>query len=141
MSVFLDTSVLLKLYLPETDSAAYEARIDQVGGLIVISMLAHVEFASAALKKVRVGTISLEDAQLAISDFTEDGALYQWVRLTDDLVVDAQHLINRHYLAGLRTLDALQLAAALTVRKEVQLFLTADARLEAIFAQEGLPVR
>ena len=50
-------------------------------------------------------------------------------------------LISRHQAAGLRTLDALQLAAALTVRAEAHLFLTADARLAAIFEQEGLPIR
>ena len=62
MSVFLDTSVLLKLYLPETDSVAYEARIDQAGGRTFVAALSRVEFVSAALKKARVGTISLPDA-------------------------------------------------------------------------------
>ena len=141
MSVFLDTSVLLKLYLPETDSVADEARIDQMGGLTFVAALSRVEFASAALKKVRVGTISLADAQFAIQNFVHDRGLYQWVALTEELSAAAEQLINRHHLAGLRTLDALQLAAALTVKSEAQLFLTADARLAAIFAQEGLPVR
>lgn len=139
MSVFLDTSVLLKLYLPEPDSVTFENRVDAAGSPIFLSALTRVEFASAALKKARVGTISMPDALLVIQDFTADADIYQWIELNDAQLSAAEQLLHRHATAGLRTLDALPLAAALSVRLSAGLFLTADQRLAAIFQQEGLP--
>ncbi len=140
MSIFLDTSVLLKLYLPEPNSQQYELLIDQGDGVIFLSTLTRIEFASAALKKVRVGALASADAQWAISHFALDAAKYQWIPLTAGLLANAERLIHRHMQAGLRTLDAIQLAAALEVQYEADLFLTADTRLAAIFQAEGLSI-
>ena len=42
--------------------------------------------------------------------------------------------------AGLRTLDALHLATALTIRSDIGAFLAYDDRLAAAAASRGLPV-
>lgn len=139
MNIFLDTSVVLKLYLQEADSTAWRTRLRTVSGDIYLTTLSQVEFASAATKKARVGQTALAVAEAAIRLFRQDVGKCHWIPLTDSVLVNAGQLVEKHATAGLRTLDALQLAAALTVRTHAGLFLTADQRLETIFQQEGLP--
>ena len=55
-----------------------------------------------------------------------DAGIYRWISLTDATLLEARRLVERHAAGGLRALDAIQLAAALTVREDVGLFLTAD---------------
>jgi predicted nucleic acid-binding protein len=68
----------------------------------------------------------------------------KWLRLTmDESVIDfASGVISRH---ALRSLDALQLASALSMHEELQsgdtlLFIAADKRLLTAAAAEGLPI-
>ena len=55
----------------------------------------------------------------------------------DDLLLDAAAALRP---AGLRSLDALHLATALSVRDEIGVFLTYDERLAAAARERDLPV-
>ncbi len=141
MSIFLDTSVILKLYFPETDSEIYRARLRSESGTVYASELARIEFVSASYKKVRVKAATVADADTATHLFRQDTKLYEWIGLSPEVIHNAERLAIQYHAQGLRSLDAIQLACALQVRPQADLFLTADQRLAAVFEQEGLATR
>ncbi len=76
-----------------------------------------------------------------ISDFRQDITKYQWVSLDNVLIQQAQILLMKYGSEGLRTLDAIQLASALTLKNlSKSYFFTADKLLQTFFNQEGLLV-
>lgn len=132
MNLFVDTSALVKYYYPEAGS-------DQVEDLILkakrifLSELASVEFASALMKKIRMGEISEEDKSLIWDAFKGDleEANLQVVSLVEDDFLKAAELIFAYGATeNLRTLDSLQLVSALKVPNSH--FLTADQRLVSL---------
>ncbi len=60
--------------------------------------------------------------------------------MQSDIVDSASDLLMKYGNRGLRTLDSLQLAAALTLRDEECIFLTSDKLLRALFKEEQLRV-
>ncbi len=141
MNVFLDTSVLLKLYLHESDSYHYRSQLNLAGGAIHLSVLSRIEFVSAATKKIRTGAATNAEVAHSLRLFAQDVDTFRWIGLSEILLEDAARLINKYVAPGLRTLDAIQLAAARSAQNEVGLFLTADQQLAAIFEAEGLPTQ
>ncbi|MCI0513025.1 hypothetical protein L0128_07440 [candidate division KSB1 bacterium] len=60
--------------------------------------------------------------------------------MNQKLIESAQELLMKYGSKGLRTLDALQLASALTLKFQDSVFLTADELLKALLIEEGLKV-
>lgn len=111
MSVFADSSALVKLYVPEEG----HERIRALRSLVV-SQTACVEVPAALWRKCRMGAVSHADARLLISGFEADyhGSAARPPRFhvvpTSDLIFDlAARLTGVH---GLRAYDAVQLATA-----------------------------
>lgn len=141
MNIFLDTSSLFKLYQKERDSENIEnifSNISITG--VFISEIAKVEFVSALLKKVRMRETDLADAQKAIALFENDFGKYIIVRVESNIFEKARQLIVGHGIKGLRTLDAIQLASAIEVQRQVDKYFTADKLLQSFFIIENLPV-
>ncbi|MBE9547542.1 MAG: type II toxin-antitoxin system VapC family toxin [Proteobacteria bacterium] len=139
-SVFVDTSALVKYYYPENGSERVESIILETER-IYLCRLATTEFASALIKKMRVGTLTVESQVLI------------WNTFLDDLHTGQMELIpldERHYFKaaeiirgygaeeGIRTLDSLQLIAALDVHDSV--FISADKFLSSFAVKIGLKV-
>ncbi len=141
MTVFLDTSVLFKLYHREsgTDEAERlfaQNRVD----LVFLSSLSRVEFRSIVWRRVRMKELSHEQANTILTLFDDDFGRYQFIEIDEQLLRLASQLIDTYGLSGLRSLDALQLASAVAVRTQVTLYKTADRLLNDLFRAEGLPV-
>ena len=122
MKAFLDTSSLIKLYHQEEGSDSVMKALSSDIKEIFLSELAILEFRSAIWKKIR------------------DRNNFQWIMLQSDIVDSASHLLMKYGGLGLRTLDSLQLAAALTLRDEECVFLTSDKLLRTLFKEERLNV-
>jgi hypothetical protein len=104
-----------------------------------------VEVQSAFAGKVRSGVISADDAAGLRRRFLEDIAsgVLKVVALTGDHYDGASALIERHGEShGLRTLDSLQLAVALSLHRAgaVDNLVAADKVLCKVAAIEGMPV-
>lgn len=141
MTVFLDTSVLFKLYHREsgTDEAERlfaQNRVD----LVFLSSLSRVEFRSIVWRRVRMKELSHEQANTILTLFDDDFGRYQFIEIDEQLLRLASQLIDTYGLSGLRSLDALQLASAVAVRTQMTLYKTADRLLNDLFRAEGLPV-
>lgn len=138
MKAFLDTSSLLKLYHQESDTDILSAALADVES-IYLSELARLEFRSAVWKKVRTKEIDSEIAQAIVSYFEEDYPKFHWIKLDAAIINQAVSLLNQYGITGLRTLDAIQLSSALSLKgNKEMIFFTHDKLLLSIFEQEGL---
>ena len=140
MNIYLDTSSLFKLYKSETGSGELEDLLSEseLTG-IILSEITTLEFFSAVFKRVRIKDISMEDAKQIIGLYENDINKYQFVPLNKTILNTAKGLIAKHGAAGLRTLDAVQLASAMEVKGAVNKYFTADKLMRGLFEKEGLP--
>ncbi len=116
MSVFADSSAIVKLYVPEAGHEAVRA----IMAPIVVSVLARVEVPAALWGKQRAGELTAEDAAVLVAAFefdyhgdtTRDGA-FAVIAMSELIAVDAARQAARH---GLRAYDSVQLASAIAAR-------------------------
>ncbi len=142
---FLDTSGLVKHYHPEVGTPEVDRLWADPGARLFLSRLSVAETVSVFARKVRTGTISPTDFGLLRRRFFAD--LRQRrpaiVRLLVRHFQEADRLLQQHSLThGLNTLDALQLAVALDLRRRGMLdeLVAADRVLLAVATLEGLKV-
>lgn len=141
MKLFIDSSSLFKLYhnepgTPEMDRFFSDNKVTG----IIISAITKVEFISAVFKKVRMKELSVGDAEETIKLFDDDLKNYTIIPVDTVAIETSRLLILKYGTDGLRTLDALQLAAALQVSDIVNKYFTADKLLLSLFTKEFLPV-
>ena len=139
MTLFADTSAVVKLYVPEVGAEALP-----VGEAMVITELTRVELPSAIWRKSRNGDLSVEDASTLVSAFEldyygddVDQPRFAVVRLTDPVLAEAARLVA---VSDLRSSDAIQLASAVQARRvdeTIASFTTFDARLRPAAAAHG----
>lgn len=142
---FFDTSAISKHYHAEPGTAKVDALLALDGAIQTISRLSVVELHSVFAKKVRTGQLGQVDYQRTARLFRGDVAAKRLsvIRLTAGHFQSAERLIRRIGLSqNLRTLDALQLAVALSLSEPGRPieFVCADHALRSIASAEGLSV-
>jgi uncharacterized protein len=141
VTVFADSSAIVKLYIPERQ---YEL-VRQIDQTIVVSVLAAVEVPSAFWKKHRIGEIDAADASVLSAAFAADlagdgvaDAGFVAVDVGGAVIAQAVAAIVRH---PIRAYDAVQLASAMVVREALgglDGFVAFDLGLRAAATAEGL---
>lgn len=141
MTEFLDSSALVKLYVPEEFAESVHA----LDGPLLCCVLAHVEVPAAFWRQSRTGAISSADAALLSTAFAYDASgssdapnRLHTVDLGPRCVELAAELVARH---PLRAYDAVQLATALVARSfdpTIDTFVTFDHTLGRAARDEGL---
>lgn len=142
MSVFADSSALVKLYVPEVGHRSIRA-----AGPLVVSELARVEVPAALWGKSRTGELSTDDAALLVAAFEFDyhgddeaESRFAVIGVDESIVVEAARCAARH---GLRAYDAVQLASALAGREadtSVNTFAVFDVKLRGAALAERFEV-
>lgn len=138
MSVFADSSALVKLYADEPGAA--EVRAVEV---LATSWLARVEVPAALWRKVRTGELSPEQTGILVGDFEADWYGEQGGEARLLPVVARPALLEAAARAvavhGLRAYDGVQLASAVAVRAAAgtHVFACFDAGLRRAAAAEG----
>ena len=130
MSVFADSSALVKLYADEAGSA----QVRRLGDGLVVSRLARVEVVAALWRKDRAEGLDAAVVSTLLLAFRADWVgdprpRFAVVADTDDVLRDAAALCGVH---GLRAYDAVQLASAEAARRadpSVSTFACFDASL------------
>jgi predicted nucleic acid-binding protein len=136
LTVFADSSALVKLYSDEVDAELVRSQ-----PVLVVSSIARVEVPAALWRKSRTGGLSIEDAGLLADAFAHDwetGERLLAVALRAPVLERAASLVAVH---GLRASDAVQLGCALAARaadSQVEAFLGFDRRLQQAAVREGL---
>lgn len=113
--IYLDTSAVAKLYVPETDSDALESALLGRTDLLV-SDLAVTELASALVRRVRQGDLAARDANLVYRTLRRDLSARQFthLQLVPETYREAERLLATiGQRVPLRAGDALHLAAAI----------------------------
>lgn len=139
MSHFLDTSALLKRYIPEDGTTAVDAIFAE--GSPYISSLTLVEAASVFRRLLEVKEmIKEEDFQALKARLLADvdAGSVTVVPLTMEEIIDGVEMASERYLTPM---DALILAAAVGLRRSVPdlTFVTSDRKLSKL-AEGLLPV-
>ena len=135
MSVYLDASALVSLFVYDAHSLRAEAVVKSFANDLAVSDFAVAEYSAALTRRVRTGALRESDCDAL---FDQVDAWQEPRRLQTEAgdVVKATALVRQRAL-GLRAPDALHLAIAL--REGAQL-LTFDARMARGAAAVGIPV-
>jgi uncharacterized protein len=139
--VYVDTSALVKLYLPEPESGALDQMLGQRRDLVV-SDVAVTEVASAIGRRIREGALSVETATQVYRQLLSDVDDHYFVRHTvgADTHREAERLLLSSRVA-LRTLDALHLALAIqAAARSVATFDRQMATAAAALGMTAVPV-
>jgi len=140
---FVDTSALVKLYRVETLSMQVQTAV-QPTDTLAISALTTLEFQSAFFSLVRQQVIDQWHAIQRIQFFQEDLPSFEVVLLTPSILTSAERLLSRFAVSeGLRSADAIQLAAAMEASTSVPFdtFLTTDSILKSCALASGFVVK
>jgi len=136
--VYLDTSSLVKFYIAEEHSVAVTDWI-AAAQLHATSRVTLPEAAAALARRQRSGSITPDECTRALADIKDDWPRFAVVDLDEARAAD---LAVRY---GLRGFEAVQLAAAVAVRQEVDeaeslVFSSFDSALNDAARAEGLAV-
>jgi uncharacterized protein len=136
--VYLDSSALVKLYLPESESDLLNVRLEGRRDLVA-SELAVTEVASAIGRRRREGSLSSEEGTRLYRFLLEDfeGGAFLRASVDPETHRSAERLMLSSPLP-LRTLDALHLALA--TQAGAASMVTFDRRLGAAALSLGIPV-
>lgn len=140
MTVFADSSAVLKLYVDETDHQPVRA----LPTPFALAGITRVEVTSALWRKHRMDDIDAGQAADLVmafqADLGADSERFLVSATPRHLLADAARLCGTHRL---RALDAVQLASANRVRSAAprcDSFLTFDRRLRSAASAEGFVV-
>jgi predicted nucleic acid-binding protein len=143
---YLDSSALVKRYVQERGTG-WVSTLTSVrsGHEIFVALVTGVEVVSAVARQARAGRFSPQDASAIIQAFQNHfSSQYRVVLTVPAIVQQAMDLAQRH---GLRGYDAIQLASALAVQRELAaygadplVFVCSDHELNSVAQAEGLRV-
>lgn len=123
--LYLDTSALLRLYTQEPEHERVRPAVQEAGG-VVCHQITYVEALSALAGRERRKLIGAEAYRSARAAFQTDWETFSHVGVSAELLREAAELAETH---GLRTYDAVHLAAARLVSPLGLTFMTFDRQL------------
>ncbi|MGH3546128.1 MAG: type II toxin-antitoxin system VapC family toxin [Mycobacteriales bacterium] len=128
--IYLDSCALVKLIIPEAETAALRSYLDRHNDKRhIASSLARTEVRRALIRQ-NLGPESLSAAEGVLARFTLLGI--------DDALLDAAGSFSHRWL---RSLDAIHLATGHSFKLALSAFVTYDKRLTEAADQLGLPTR
>jgi predicted nucleic acid-binding protein len=141
---FLDSSALVKRYVPEIGTTWIQALTDaDANNQLYIARITWVEVISALARRQREGSLNTTQiTQIFLAFRHHLNTQYRVLELTQTLTELAGQLVSQH---PIRAYDAVQLASAISLRNTIiqaqlpdLVFLTADDRLITIAQTIGL---
>jgi predicted nucleic acid-binding protein len=137
LNLYLDSSVVVPLFLPDVFVAEATALLENAGGQVVISDFVAAEFSSVVAIRLRNKDLTPSAARLAFSGFDSWCDLYaESAKTLPSDVEDAKSFIRRLDLP-LRTPDAINLAIAKRLGLELATF---DKKMAASARRLGISV-
>jgi predicted nucleic acid-binding protein len=137
VSVYLDASVLVPLFVEDVFTARADAFLRQLSEPVIVSDFAAAEFASSVARKVRMRRLESSDAQAAFAAF--DGWTADGVSRAETGAADlalATSFLRRLDLT-LRAPDAINIALAVRLTAPLVTF---DAAMKEAAERLGAPI-
>jgi|GEM_PF-516173 predicted nucleic acid-binding protein len=139
MNIFFDTSSFSKLYHEEEGTKELLDFLSKNPNYkIYLAEITMVEIYSAILKKVRIGHLSMTQAQNFLLVINDDFKRCHFIPTDTQLLIEAQNLIVKYGIKGLRSLDAIQLASTTKMKSSLDFALTGDFLLRKFLTEEGI---
>jgi len=137
LSIYLDSSVVVPLFLPDAFAARAEAFLLSGPVGLVVSDFVSAEFASIVGIRVRVKMLKTSDARAALSNF--DSWSSQKTRAAETAASDVRsaNIMLRRLDLTLRAPDAINLAIAQRLNANLATF---DIKMGACARTLGMPV-
>ena len=123
MKAFIDTSSLVKKYVIEEGSDEFDSLVEKISE-IVIAPVFWLEINSGIERRLRENTITRSQANRIRKEIKRDLFYYNKIKWNENLEQQALVFIQKYQL---KTLDSLQLAAAILSKSSI--FITSDRRL------------
>ena len=137
MSVYLDASVLVSLFIVDANSKAALGKVRRLSDTLVVSDLGAAEFASAIARRVRMKVTPTDVAHAAFVAFDAwVAANAEAVDLAPSDIAETARMLRR-LESNLRTPDALHLSI---VRRIGASLLTLDKDMKAVAKSAGVKV-
>jgi predicted nucleic acid-binding protein len=127
VTLYLDTSALVKLYVAERGSKQVKSALNEAED-VAIATVGYAEARAALARRQREGALTERGLRTAVRALERDWASFTRLEVTDGMARLAGGLAEHHSLRGF---DAVHLAAALMLQREVGTltFLGFDDRL------------
>lgn len=136
MSLFFDSSALLKRYLNEKGSDEIKALFDTTDRIIV-SVITHIECASSFQRLIQTKFIDKKKYMQLNIELSIDFPFFEVVNLDEDVKNIALKIVEKY---PMKALDTIQLASLLHVSKEIESFVVCDQKLKKYAAKEGIHI-
>ena len=124
---YFDTSVIVKLYVEEPGTPEARALVRKYK--LLSSVILPLEATYAFARRRASGELSAKAFTTVLHHFQEDAKFFEWVELTAAVRQQAESILCVH---SLRTLDAIHLASATLLQKQLELpslpFITGDRK-------------
>jgi len=122
VSLYLDASILVTLFVVDPSSARAEAFLSAHPEIVVVSDFGIAEFSSAVGRRVRTRELTRKDGQLAFSNLDTWVARSAYREEVTTADIDAATRILRRLDVNLRTPDAIHTAIARRVEATLVTF-------------------
>jgi predicted nucleic acid-binding protein len=137
LSVYLDTSVLVPLFLPDPFAERAKRFLGTGPAQVVVSDFVAAEYSSIVGIRVRIGALTQSAARMAFSNFDNWCGDYAADVETEAADIRAASLFLRRLDLTLRTPDAISLAIAQRLGANLATF---DSKMSACAGKLGIPV-
>ena len=136
--LYVDSSALIKRYLQESGSKQINARIEQNTKLVlpvITSVLTYAEIHTALARKLKDRTLPVIEHHRAASRFESEWKTYLGrIELKPGVLAIVANLVKKH---PLKTADAIHLASAISINRQLHAGKEKGSSLEFIFATSG----
>ena len=122
LSIYLDSSVVVPLFLPDVFAGKAAAFLEAFGAQVVVSDFVAAEFSSVVAIRLRNRDLTASAARLAFSNFDSWSDLYAASAKTVAPDVEVAKTFIRRLDLPLRTPDAINLAIARRLELELATF-------------------
>jgi predicted nucleic acid-binding protein len=141
VNCFLDTSALVKLFHEEPGSDIVEKLVVDENNDIWVCELVRLEFLSSVYKHLRQKELTENEADNVIQSFEEQLRFFN-VEPLGSVVLNESEALMKEYgkIEGLRSLDALHLAACRLLAEKDWVFVCSDSRLCDVARKCGIAV-
>jgi len=136
MIYFFDTSALIKRYIQEKGSNIVDALMDSADDIFV-SAITRIESISAARRLLEEKNMNQSDFEMLKNNLASDFPFFTIVDFSDHIEEKAIALIEKYQI---KTLDSIQLACCLSVKKDIDHLVTCDNKLEKTALEEGIDI-
>ena len=110
MNLYIDTNVLMKLFIKETYSDEIR-RLVESADLVATGLITRAETAAGINRLTRMNLVNHTECEAALNNFRKEWGDYHRIPVTEQIVIRADFLTGQFSLRGY---DAIHLGCALT---------------------------